>query len=79
LSYSTRKQTSDKQEVVIENVGETLTNQGPIRNKDDDLKKNRRMYLFIVHAFKNVYNLIDICLFDCFVENFNSFSVGAFL
>jgi hypothetical protein len=35
LSYSTRKQTSDKQEVVIENVGETLTNQGPIRNKDE--------------------------------------------
>ena len=28
------KPSSDKQKVVIENVGETLMNQGPIRNKD---------------------------------------------
>jgi len=41
------------------------------------LNKNRRMYLFIVIAFKNVYNLVDISLFDCFVETFNRISVGA--
>ena len=50
-----------------------------LKKKSDDLKENRRMYLFVVIAFKNVYKLVDINLFDFFVENLNSFSVGAYL